>query len=248
MPRRWFAADFEVTPDGRFLQGSLGYSEERTDVQFDDETWSWYKGVEERRDTGSDDTIVPFAIDLDEGERWVAFALAPRMRWNQFRSGLQRVLQRAVVDAGLVGYEWEVDLVTSKSEIRRWLQENPYVYELTRVVRFSNPGSELDEDEAEMVSLGARRKTEQFRAHPRGTLEVHSPTFDQKIDGTESGFVEVMMKARGATPRSEPRFNSTLQHDRVVVAGVRTRAELAAEVLRNLAARVGVLRSRETGK
>lgn len=236
--KRWYAADFNITPDDRFLTGTLGYSEERTDREFNTESWSWLKGEEELRDTGSDDTIAPFAVDLRDDQRWVAFATASRLRHVQFRKGLELVLKQAVAQSGLLGYDWEVDLVTSKSAVWQWIEEHPEVFELKRTVKFTNPGRDLDDDRAEMARLEARRKTEEFRAYRSGSLQTDSAEFEDKLDGLESGFVEIDMRARGTGPGSEEEFHSRERADSTFIDSA-SFEQTAAGVLRALAGKVG---------
>ena len=206
--RRWFAADMRVVPSEAFMVGTLGYAEKQTHVQFDEHSWSWIKGESRHDDAGSEQTVVPFAVDLRDGERWIAFATSGRMRPQQFASGLERVLNEAVIKARLVPVDWEVDLVTSEGRIDAWLADNPRVFYLRRTVKFSNPGRDLDEDRAQMRALHANRKSEEFAA-PRGQqLQTDVAEFREKLEGTDVGFLDVILKARGSGGHSQAVFNS----------------------------------------
>lgn len=138
--RRWIAGDMMLTPSGDFLTGVRGFTEQQQQVSFDDDAFSWMKAQVEESDAASDQTIVPFAVDLRDSERWVAFATTNRLPENSFRRGFENVLNHAVAQLGLMPTAWEVDLVTSTGVIREWLQRNPLVYRLRRVLKPTNPG------------------------------------------------------------------------------------------------------------
>lgn len=240
--RTWVAGDFVVDPHEKFLSGTLGYSEERTDRTFDHETWSWDKGEAENRDTGSDQTIAPFVIALGETDRWVAFATASRLGKMQFRAGLERVLKAAVIQSGLVGYAWEVDLVALQEDILAWIGENPKVVMLERLVKFDNPGTILDEDRKKMREIRARRKIERFVAYPKELLDTDSEEFRSQIEGTESGFVQIKLESRAPHGKVRRKFNSDERaHSAEVYAD--SRESLLDAVMRELVARIPRLRA-----
>ena len=207
--RHWIAADMTLTADGRFLTGTLGYSESLTHLDFNRDSWSWQKAEQRAADSGSEDTVVPFAIDTAEAERWIAFATARRMQANQFRRGLELVLQEAVAAEKAIAADWEVDLITSRAEIDQWLARNPRVYKLKRTLKFSNPGRNLDEERRAMQRLRARRLTEEYAAHPNRQLDVESPEFAEQLEGVETGFVDIEMEARSEEGGSVHRFLMT---------------------------------------
>jgi hypothetical protein len=215
--RTWFAADMRATPGGEFMMGTLGYSERQQHREFDAQTWSWLKGATQEADAASEQTVVPFAVDIRDDQRWVAFAPAPRLQPGGFRRGLELVLRQAVADAKVLGAEWDVDLVTSRASIEQWLEEHPRVFKLQRTVKFSNPGRDLDDDRTEMRALAARRKFEEFAAPPNRTLDTTSDTFVAKLDGTETGDLELVMTARGEHGVREVRFNSRERADEDLV-------------------------------
>jgi len=78
----WYAGDFSFDPAGDFVTGILGFSERERFQEFDEAAWSWLKGAVHEPEGASARTKVPFAIDLRESMRWVAFAphtgLGPR--------------------------------------------------------------------------------------------------------------------------------------------------------------------------
>jgi len=206
--RRWVGADMTVTPGGDFLTGVLGYSEQQQQVTFDDEAFSWMKAEVADSDAASEQTIAPFAIDLRDDHRWVAFATTARLQAQSFRNGFERVLNEAVSKLGLMPTAWEVDLVTSTALIYEWLRENPLVHKLTRTLKFTNPGKDLDEDRRQMRALAANRKTEEFKAAYGKTLDIGSPEFQSKLEGTETGDLEVVMHARGTHGVRDVKFNT----------------------------------------
>lgn len=206
--RRWVAADMASTADGDFLTGLLGFSEQQQHVTFDDETFSWLKGEVADSDSASEQTIVPFAVDLREHQRWIGFATTARLQPQTFRTGFESVLNEAVSALGLVPVNWEVDLVTSGSRIVEWLKQNPKVHMLRRTLKFTNPGKNLDEDRQQMRALAANRKTEVFKAARGKTLNVESDEFRDKLYGTDTGDLHVVMEARGAHGVREVKFNS----------------------------------------
>ncbi|BDD82216.1 hypothetical protein TPB0596_19790 [Tsukamurella pulmonis] len=206
--RTWIAGDMTLTADSTFLTGICGYSEQQQQVSFDDSSFSWMKAEVADSDTASEQTIVPFAVDLRDKNRWIAFSTTSRMQPKTFRSGFEHAINQAVVQLGLMPTEWEVDLVTSAGVIQDWLRQHPKVFQLTRTIKFTNPGKNLDEDRRQMRALAANRKTEEFRAQNRGTLNIDSEEFEDKLVGTATGDIDINLKARGAHGVSEVSFNS----------------------------------------
>lgn len=216
--RRWVAADLQLTPSGDFVTGVLGYSEQQQHVSFDDDSYSWIKGAVEDADAASEQTIAPFALDLRDGQRWLAFATTARLQAQGFRRGLESVLNTAVMEVlGEMPGAWEVDLVTSQSAIFDWLRLNPRVHRLVRTVKFSNPGKDLTDDMAQMRALHANRKTEEFKAPYRGVLDVTSEAFIEKLDGTETGDLDVLMEARGERGVRNVKFNTRTSVDKSTI-------------------------------
>lgn len=125
--------------------------------------------------------------------------------------------EQAVAAAGLIPTEWEVDLVTSRAEIDEWLAAHPLVHFMRRIVKLSNPGRELDSDRAEMRALAARKKTEEFTAGRGRTLDVSSEAFADKLDGTQTGDVELQLIARRQGGEGSVKFNSKLSADEELI-------------------------------
>lgn len=211
--RTWFAADMVVVPDGDFMTGTVGFSEKQEHREFDRNSWSWLKGPTHRADAGTEQTVVPFAVDLRDANRWVAFATSGRMQAPTCATGLARVLKAAVEAARLLPAEWDVDLVTSRKSVEEWLIDHPDVFELSRTVKHTNPGLDLDRDRSEMRALDAGRKTEQFRARYGQTLDSSSDTFYDKLDGIQDGNLSVVLKARGGSSGAEQTFSSENRPD-----------------------------------
>ena len=82
------AADLQIDATGTFMTGLLGFSERETLRQFEDVAFSWLKGEIHEIEGATTATVVPFAIDLREHRRWVAYVLSQRIRSNVFRQAL----------------------------------------------------------------------------------------------------------------------------------------------------------------
>ena len=229
--RRWVAADMTVTPDGEFMTGVLGFSEQQQQVTFDEESFSWMKGEVADSDSASEQTIVPFAVDLRTGQRWVAFATTQRLQPQSFRTGLEMVLNEAVAAMKLIPVDWEVDLVTSTSRINEWLTANPRVHKLVRTLKFSNPGRDIDDDRQQMRALAANRKTEEFKAARGKSLNIDSPEFQNKLEGTATGDLHVVMEARGAHGVSNVKFNSNDTVDNAFVDDFGTNLQRGIDIV-----------------
>jgi hypothetical protein len=196
--RRWVAADMTMTTDGDFLTGTLGFSERETRITFDEESFSWAKGAVDSDETGSPKTVVPFAVDLRNQGRWIAFAVTQRLRPETVIDGLKKVLNQAVVDAKMVPTEWDVDLIMSRGTVMEWIRRNPRIREMRRTIRFSNPGRDIDEDRLQMRELGAKTKRETFTAESGLFLNTGADLFAEKLVGTETGDLDLHLEARGA--------------------------------------------------
>ncbi|MCA1606431.1 MAG: hypothetical protein LC775_13400, partial [Acidobacteria bacterium] len=95
LTRTWIAADMRTDPSGTFLAGTLGYSIREDRKAFDEESWPWIKGETDPEDRASQRTVAPFAVDLREGYRWVAFSPIGHLTSASLRSGLQKVILQA---------------------------------------------------------------------------------------------------------------------------------------------------------
>lgn len=223
LDRIWFAGDMTVEPDGNFLTGTLGYTSPEQHGSFDETNWSWIKAqmqlvISRGVETARADTIAPFAIDLRDQNRWVAFAPTVRLRTRMFVDGLEHVLNNAISAAGLMPAEWEIDLVVSRDRVDEWLQVNPHVYRLKRIVKFTNPGLNLDAERQEMRALGAISKAEEFASSSSGVIDIDSDDFRRKLDGIDTGDIELRLQARGRDTAEHVVFNSNSHPDAVPVS------------------------------
>jgi hypothetical protein len=121
------------------MMGVLGFSQPERLTDFDEETFSWIKGERRTEHGASERTMVPFAVDIREEYRWVAFATAYRIRPSGFARGLASTLTTAVTKAGKIPVEWDVDLVADVTEVEEWLERHPDVFHFERVLRLSQP-------------------------------------------------------------------------------------------------------------
>ena len=203
--RTWVAADLNLVAS-HYMTGTLGYYEHQTLIDFDNDAWSWLKGSTMHTESGSDKTVVPFAIDLREDRRFIAFAPAPRLLASQFASGLQRVLQSAVNREGTMAANWEVDLITFAEDVESWINLHPKVFFIRRTIKFTNPGRSLDSARSQMRDLGSRRRTEVDAAPRNRILNTDSHTFRELLEGVETGDIDILLKSRGEAVGSEERF------------------------------------------
>jgi hypothetical protein len=217
LDRTWIAADMEIEPDGDFMSGTLGFTTKEERRVFEDQSWSWIKAQTENTEAARPDAVAPFAIDLREDHRWLAFAPAPHLPAKTFMHGFRLVLVHAVAEANLVPADWEVDLVVSRDSITRWLEIHPAVHFIRRTVKFPNPGRDIDDDRSQMRALNARRKTEEFKASNRRVLDIRSEAFQGKLDGTETGDLEIYLLARGAPGTGNAVFQSNNAPDQRTV-------------------------------
>jgi hypothetical protein len=214
--RTWHAADIQIVANGRFAIGVLGFAVSEEKRRFDEDGFSWIKGETEFSDAASEDTVVPFAIDMNEDSRYVALATSGRVKAYSAMVNLGKVLNKAAHDLGLVPAHWECDLVVSQSSIHTWLEQHPKVRQMRRTIKFTNPGRDLDDDRAEMTALHANRKTEEFTAWRNQQLDVHSPTFLEKLHGIETGDLEIYLEAR-LEGSDKAEFNSNEDADKVLI-------------------------------
>ncbi|GLY97653.1 hypothetical protein Acsp02_49070 [Actinoplanes sp. NBRC 103695] len=181
-----------------FMVGIFGYSVLEQKRHFEESSWSWIKGETEDSDAASEDTVVPFAVDLRDKNRWVAFATSLRVQPASFRPAFGQALSVAAAERGLLASDWECDPVISQHAVEDWIERHRFVKFFRRTVRFSNPGRDLDEVRQKMRAMGARRATEEFAAYPSQSLDVTSEAFREKLDGVETGDTRVQMKAQEA--------------------------------------------------
>jgi hypothetical protein len=197
------------------MTGVLGF-EIRDEVrQFDEDAWSWSKSDAVPTEGASSSTTVPFAIDLRQHRRWVAFATSASIRHGNFGVGLMLVLNHAVQKLNLWPTDWDFDLAVSKSTLDAWLHQHPRVFRFVRTIRFSNPGLDLDDERAAMRALGANRSTHEYAAPPGKSLDIDSRQFQEKIEGIDSGDTKVRLWARGHRTTSEFRSEEHADRDTI---------------------------------
>jgi hypothetical protein len=215
--RIYIAGDLEFVEED-FMIGVLGYAVEEDIRSFAEDGQSWIKGETLHAEGATRETVAPFAVDLRSQRRWVAFAPSGRIQAASFSLSFAEVLNVAVRELDLWPTDWEVDLVTSVSAIRAWIDHHPRVFKLRRKVKMTNPGLSLDEERARMRQLGAFSKVETISAGRNKTLNVtDNETFDEAIEGVERGDVEIQLRARGGSPDTEDRFSSTENPDETLV-------------------------------
>ncbi len=143
---RWIASDMEVRDRGAGMVGLLGFAVSDQFRSFAEEDYSWLKGSTFGYTGAQEDTVVPFAVDLRDHRRWVAVATSARIQHARFATGLAAVLNQAVMELGLLPTDWEVDTISSPSNLLEWVARHSEIIRLRRVVKFSNPGRDLDRD------------------------------------------------------------------------------------------------------
>lgn len=197
--REWIAADLKMLPTEDHMIGVLGFTAEEAFRDFDPAAFSWVKGPVRIHEGASERTMVPFAIDLRDDKRWVAFGTTARIQPPAFANGFETALNAAVGKLGLMPTEWEVDLVVGVARVEEWLELHPNVTRFTRIVRFHNPTIKLDRDREEMRALAARTKTETFTTAPaRGKLLNirDNPVFERGLEGLDTGDLDIELEAR----------------------------------------------------
>lgn len=213
--RTWIAADMSIDPSGDFMIGVLGFSIVDQVRAFDEDSWSWTKGETTALHGAPSATTVPFAVDLRNERRWVAFATSTNIRQINFGAGFQFVLNQAVSELGLWPTNWEFDLVLSRGTVRQWINDHPQVFRLVRTLRFSNPGIDLDAERAAMRALGAERLREEYSAPRSGLLETGGDEFERKLEGVETGDATLRVYAREG--RTHVEFRSSDHADYTTV-------------------------------
>jgi hypothetical protein len=232
----WVAADMRLLPSEDFMTGVLGFADEELFRDLDPAAFSWLKGPSRTVEGASERTMVPFAIDLRESERWIAFGTSLRIQPPGFTAGFEATLNAAVaaVGNGLMPTEWEVDLVTGPQRVEEWLEIHPNVTKFTRVVRLHNPREKLDADRAEMKALAARTKTETFSiSTARGQhLNVrNNPEFESRLEGLDTGDLDVYLEARDVERGTKVVFSSKQMVDKRWVDDYGDDLELGMELM-----------------
>jgi hypothetical protein len=244
----WVAADLKLDSSGDFMVGVLGFSAVETFRDLDPATFSWLKGPTHMVEGASERTMVPFAIDLREHERWIAFGTSLRIQPQGFASGFEATLNAALDKLGLMPTEWEVDLVLGKARVEEWLLEHPAVISFTRIIRFPNPDRLIDQDRADMQALAARTKSETFSVpRPRSRKKAsylavrENPNFDRKLEGIETGDLHVHLEA--VEGQSKVTFDSRGMADRTWVPDYGEDLETGMELMLQAVQDYGTARS-----
>jgi hypothetical protein len=167
----WIAADLEVTHDD-LLVGIIGYTTAAVMTHFDPTEWSWLKGTQTVEEGADISTLAPFALDLDERRRWVAFAPTGRLNERTFPGGFQAVLNEALIRQDEVFSDWEVDMVSSGIALRDWVSRHPDVVEMKLTLRLSNPGRDLSADRLAMRNMGSAKLEKRFFPQRNQSLAV----------------------------------------------------------------------------
>lgn len=231
--RQWIASDLELRNDGETMVGVLGYAVVGELREFAEEDFSWLKGRTYLFQGAQPETVVPFAVDLREHRRWVAVATSKVIQHAAFASGLQAVLNAAVQELGFLPADWEVDMVASRSNVLEWVAAHPRVKTFRRIVKFSNPGRNLDDDKADMRALGATVKETEYRAIDGRTLRLQdNPAFLELLEGMERGDVDVWLTAE--TNGVKDRYSSKDRPDETFVSSFDNLNDGMDEVLKAL--------------
>lgn len=216
--REWVVTDLQFDPSEDFVTGMLGLIDQEWRRSVDLESFSLIKGERQEVGGASERAISPFAIDVREGRRWVAWAKAPRLSVSRFNYGLGAALNAGVMDLELWPRPWDVDSVVSSTSVRQWLRENPRVAKFRRTVMRSNPGRDLDDDRAAMKALNARRLTEEIAPPPNESLSLTDldgdlkEVVDRLLQGLASGDLHVYIESRGDGDRRK-KYNSRQKSD-----------------------------------
>jgi hypothetical protein len=232
----WVAADLSLDPSGDFMTGILGFADLETFRDLDPAAFSWLKGPVTQIVGASERTMVPFAIDLREHERWVAFGTSLRIQPQGFAAGFEATLNAALEKLNLMPSEWNVDLVLGKARVEEWLIEHPTVVVFQRTVRLHNPSRMIDDDRAEMRQLAARTKKETFSVPtPRSAKNAswlatrENELFERKLEGLDTGDLDVHLEA--VEGRTRVTFDSSRRADRASVEDYGNDLEFGMELM-----------------
>lgn len=214
--KEFIAADLSTTADGQFLIGTLGFAEDETLRSHDEEAFSWVKGPTTDVHGATNQTVVPFAIDLGEHRRWCAHVTTARIRALLFRQAFEAVLNAAVAQVPLIPSRWEVDPVMSLSDLTQWLDEHPEVVVVKRIVKLTNPLQDVDEARRKMRALRGTIYRDLIQAPRDGALETHTEEFRQHVSGIETGDMLVELEAR--VPGGRNIYKSEAHRQRTTIA------------------------------
>lgn len=195
--RDWIAAQMTLDPSGDFMTGVLGFEDVNMLRRFDPELWSWSKG-EHYEIVGALDrqTLAPFAIDLRDERRWLAFAPTYRIHPPGFVFGFHATLSAAIAQLDLWPTEWGVELVLRQRAVRRWLDEHPDVVLVQITYRLHNPSDRIDDVRQDMRNWNATVASRAYRNDRRQTLNTYdNEEFDSSLADVEEGHSDVFIRS-----------------------------------------------------
>ncbi len=199
---KWIAADLEIDASGDFMTGIIGFSAEQHLRNYASEVRSWKKGPMRTEVGASRSTLVPFAIDIRDSKRWIAFAPASRIKARGFALAFENLLAKAVSDLRLMAAGWDVDLIPARSRIYEWIEEHPDVKELDRLVKLPNPGIDLKGERERMQQIGSVKKYERYIPGYAATLNLRGEereVIQKLLEGLEQGDIELTVKTRSGS-------------------------------------------------
>jgi hypothetical protein len=230
--KKWIAADFELRYHETMLVGIIGYTTIEIRTQFDLTEWSWLKGPQAIESGATNRTLAPFAIDLREKNRWVAFAPKGYLNVRSFPAGLRAILFEGLSRQRQGFLDWDVDIVGNAIALREWVEQHPHVRSMKLTLRMTNPGRDLSSDREAMRAIGAGRLDKIYYPKAKTNLHVEGELreLEEELGGTD---VDVKLTAR---ERGGPvSFDSkTSREQRFVDAfgdDLRTGMDLVAEAL-----------------
>lgn len=213
--REWIIADLEMRgADDRYLVGLIGFTEPHTRRDFDEENLSWEKGQQYVVGGADDRVIVPFAIDMAERRRYVAYATSNRLGSVQFVSGFKRAINRAVAEHRLWPVDWDIDPITLREDIFEWLRLNPRTKVLVRRVKQHNPGGDLSDIRSRLQAISAKYVKERYAAHYNSTLDLTdsdgtpNDAMKEMTEGLHEGDVTIEIEARADDEGVERTYRS----------------------------------------
>lgn len=215
--REWVAADLEYDASGDFAMGVLGFVEEELFRQLDESAFSWRKGETLEAVGATQHTMAPFAVDLREDRRWIGFVVRRDIRHRMFANSLSVVLTDSAARAGQIPLEWEIDLVATEESVAAWLDRNPEIKRMTRIIKFPNPAIDFDEERKDMQKLAAR--TRQIVDTPyRGrylSIPAAGGERNQYLEGVSEGYLEIRFDADSVAGRIQ--FSTATHGERFTI-------------------------------
>jgi hypothetical protein len=198
----WWVKDLTIDPSETFFSGTIGLSQTQTTLRHAEDQPSWVKAQTHTEVGARGGQVAPFAIDLRDERRWVAFAAAGHAP-STVAYTLAVAVSRALQDLPVRTPAWDFDLVYSKSSVTEWVREHNDVREFVRIVKRPNPVRNVNDEVAELNAINAGRKAEHFVAARQRNLRLLDldgnlrPEFEGLLEGSESGYVEIRLESRG---------------------------------------------------